>query len=250
MTGVNSGETMTVNVSVTRPPLTIGSTVNYSTSLNGVTLDDWKVFYTEGDYTYLIYGDYMPNAALPSSTGLNKAGDYGIVSYNSREALVNGMTSKSNWDNLLSGTINGHPVNEARTDKVWAIGSPTIELWVDSWNAYSPDDPVTIKYVTQAEADLDENDYLYTEGYAVSDGINWVDSSVFGLTNNNPLYLPDKEGREIYGYWLASPDATDDRKVYMFDSNADMLNGFDHGYYCDEPSFRPVVCLPTSVVNQ
>ena len=44
--------------------LAIGDVVNYSTSLNGVTLDDWKVFYIDGDYTYLIYGDYLPNEAV------------------------------------------------------------------------------------------------------------------------------------------------------------------------------------------
>ena len=111
--------------------LAIGDTVNYSTSMNGVTLDNWKVFYIDGDYTTLIYGDYLPNSAIDTTSSafsnLTKANTYGIYANNNRIQLLDAMQTKSNWDSLLTGTINGETVNETRTSNVWAMGSPTLD---------------------------------------------------------------------------------------------------------------------------
>ena len=122
--------------------LSIGDPVEYSTSLNGITLDDWSVFYVDGNYTYLILDDYLLNSALSDSMkstyNLFTYEVYSVFSTNSREDLVSAMTTKSNWDSLLTGTINGHAVNETRTENVWAMGSPDVELWANSWNVAYP----------------------------------------------------------------------------------------------------------------
>ena len=66
----------------TKNPLGIGDTVNYSTTLNGVTLDNWKVFYVDGDYTYIILNGYLPNSAIDTEqtyfNKLSKSGKYSI----------------------------------------------------------------------------------------------------------------------------------------------------------------------------
>ena len=82
-------------------PLEIGDTVNYSTSLNGVTLKDWSVFYVDGDYTYIILADYLPNSAINTNslTGIATSGTYGIWSSDDdRITLINALLTKSNWD--------------------------------------------------------------------------------------------------------------------------------------------------------
>ena len=57
------------------------------------------------------------------------------------------MVTKSNWDGLLTGTLNGTiTVDESRTANIWAMGSPDIELWVNSWNVSYPDDLLYTRY--------------------------------------------------------------------------------------------------------
>ena len=63
----NLSKTCTIKIT---EPLEIGDIVSYTTSLNGVTLNNWKVFYVDGDYTYIILDDYLPYRAIGSITGL------------------------------------------------------------------------------------------------------------------------------------------------------------------------------------
>ena len=122
----------------------IGSTVNYSTTLNNVTLDNWKVFYNENGYTYLIYGDYLRKSAVPAFTGKQTSDTYGVCTNTNRADLINGLSNKESYDSLLTGTltVNGETkqIAETRTANVWAMGAPTLELWVNSWNTSYPSD--------------------------------------------------------------------------------------------------------------
>ena len=81
--------------------LNIGDTVNYTASMNGVTLNNWKVFYIDGNYTILIYGDYLPNAAIDTTqtgfTNLEKstyAPTYGIYTETNRIDLLDALQTK------------------------------------------------------------------------------------------------------------------------------------------------------------
>ena len=232
--------------------LEIGDSVAYTTTLNGQTLDDWSVFYVDGDYTYLILDDYLPNADISydiqSTHDLSTYKTYCIYYTNSREDLISAMTTKSNWDSLLTGYINGHAVNETRTANVWAMGAPTLDLWVNSWNATYPSDTLYTRYVDTE--DIDDQNFNVT-GYAIGDSANptttYIDLS--GATGaNNTLYFPSIDDEYLYGYWLASPSASTDTEVIRVYSFGQVN---DYGdcpleYY----AFRPVIKLPSSVVNQ
>ena len=96
LSGTLSGTTKIINVKV-KKEYKIGDTVNYSTTLNGQTLSDWKVFYKETkngvDYTYIILGDYLPNAAVSSTvrTTYNLANGDGIYSITISNSLSDGV---------------------------------------------------------------------------------------------------------------------------------------------------------------
>ena len=122
-------------------PLENGTEVDYTTSLNGVTLDNWKVFYSDENYTYIILSDYLPNAAV-NITNIEKNQNYVVYTDENRSTLLNAMSTKSNWNPLLTGTLNGTTIDYSQsTDtNIWAMGAPTIDLWVKSWNKSYSDD--------------------------------------------------------------------------------------------------------------
>ena len=67
---------------------------------------------------------------------------------------------------------------------------------------------------------------------------------------NNTLYYPHKEGidsNKCYGYWLASPSAYSYRIVFCvyYNGNVD-----GHYYYNTYMAGRPVVSLPSNIINQ
>ena len=68
---------------------------------------------------------------------------------------------------------------------------------------------------------------------------------------NNTLYYPHKEGidsNSCYGYWLASPSAFSDEDIMLVG-----CGGWIHSnsnYYGTLMAARPVISLPTSLVNQ
>lgn len=231
-------------------PLEIGDTVNYSTTLNGQTLNNWKVFYVDGDYTYIILDDYLPNSAV-SISGIEKDGTYGVYSNDSREALISAMTTNSNWAGLISnGEINGVALSSdvISDSNVKATGAPTVNLWVNSWNSKYPSDTIYLKEV--GAGDIDNNNF-YATGYGISDTTP-VTSTYVDLSNDtgygNTLYYPHQEDvSSCYGYWLASPSARyDDTVMNVYCGGYVTNNDYNSSNY----AFRPVVCLPSSVVNQ
>ena len=235
--------------------LGIGDTVNYTTTMNGVTLNNWKVFYIDGDYTTLILADYLPNAAIDTTqtgfTNLSKstyAPTYGIYANSSRIQLLDAMTTKSNWTSLLTGTINGTPINYAGTTdtNIWAMGSPTLDLYVNSWNTKYPTDTIYTATTTSAMSDglngyyvgLTENPTTYYLDYQEMQAKEGY---------NNTLYYPHQEVVDkCYAYWLASPSA-DHVNYVMTVYYYGRVNYYGYGNY--GVAFRPVVSLPTNILQ-
>lgn len=190
--------------------LGIGDTVNYTTTMNGVTLNNWKVFYIDGDYTTLILADYLPSAAIDTTqtgfTNLREGGTYGIYTSGNRIQLLDAMTTKSNWTSLLTGSINGIPINYAGTTdtNIWAMGSPTLDLYVNSWNTKYPADTIYTATTVTAMSDG-------LNGYYVGTSENPTEDTIFSYSSegyNNTLYYPHQNDIDAtQGYWLASPSA-------------------------------------------
>ena len=223
----------------------IGDTVNYVTSLNGVTLDNWKVFDIEDGYVYLIYGDYMPNSAVSGKiSNLSTLGSYAVYS-DSRVNLINAMKTKSNWSQLLAGTINGTAIDYTGTTdtNIYANGSPTLELWIDSWNKKYPNDKIYTAYLNNMSDGLNGN-YVGTTENPTSTSIS---SSVMNQKEgySNTLYYPHTSSwKSTYAYWLASPSATGNVMRVGYYGYVDWTAWSGTGL-----ALRPVVCLPSSVLD-
>ena len=214
----NHHTTMTINVTGTEQleppaaPKAIGDTVNYSTTLNGVTLDNWKVFYVDGDYTYLILSDNLPENAIDLQYICEVEGGIGFdgdAYFQEHEytglyhelVLKKALSNRENWDELLTGTINGHVINESRSENIWAAGSPDVELFVNSWNASYPD--AIIHYETENRTDwYDETVIAYSFEELEFGSLSDTDGY------NNTLYFVEQvHSSGAYsddGYWLAS----------------------------------------------
>ena len=232
-----------------QPPVTlnIGDHVNFETTLNGVTLSDWSVFKTEGDYTYIILDDYLPNTAVPAFDGKQTYSTYNVYASSNRKQLIDGLSTKSIWRDLINnGKVNGVDLSsdiKNDLDNVWAMGSPTLEMWVDSWNTMYPEDK------------------LYTaKRTGMSDAVGWgfyvgatenPKSIMISLSNkegyNNPLYYPHKSSYLFcYGYWLASPSAWSAGYVMIVYCNGGVGNDICSGH---NYSARPLVCLPSNILE-
>lgn len=179
----------------------------------------------------------------PKVTGTNSASEY------SNAKMVATLMDTSLWANFATSTkINGL-TNKA--DELSAIGGPTLEMWVKSWNA---------KHGTESD-DTNKLQLYYASnatGYFVGTSANLETSSSHyadqsGTTGyTDPLYYPHKSAVDnCYGYWLASPaaDYLTFRVMHVYCSGyvgfyTNVSNGY---FYGTNYGVRPVVCLPSDI---
>lgn len=249
--GVSSGSEIT--------PSNYGDLVNYSVTVkDGVqvaagtegatTLDNWKVFYNDGTNVYIIYGDYMPNAAVNTEkTGMMVDGIYraywspGILTEPRNEAAVAILTNTDNWSQLVTP--------ELASKGTTATGGATIDIWVNSWNQ---------KGYTKLYTSKDEVGYIIgTTENPTSD--TSVTSDIGSLAVNkidekgakDKLYCPHEQlimdpNMPCLGYWLAAPDSKG--------SSPDQVHLVDYsgsGNNCGNPciGLRGVICLPLALFD-
>ena len=163
------------------------------------------------------------------------------------------MTTKANWDSLLTGTINGKAVDQTSNANAWAMGSPTLDLWVNSWNATYPSDTL----------------YTATTSEAMSDGLNGYYIGTSANPSDYNVYLSDKAGynnilywiskgeyygcaneQGVEGYFLASPSAQYEGLLLSVRSTGSGEVGGGDAYGNMSLAIRPVICLPSNIVNQ
>ena len=179
----------------------------------------------------------------PKVTGTNSASEY------SNAKMVATLMDTSLWANFATSTkINGL-TNKA--DELSAIGGPTLEMWVKSWNA---------KHGTESD-DTNKLQLYYASnatGYVVGTSANletsssWYEDHSGKTGNTDPLYYPHKSAVDnCYGYWLASPaaDYLTFRVMHVYCSGyVGYVTNVSNGYfYGTNYGVRPVVCLPSDI---
>ena len=214
-----------------------GDYVDYPVDLNGDgnTKNDWRIFYKNNEENtnnvFLIAADHVdwsknilntdamqsssniPYQVFWSKDNLEKA----LTSLNASKYMYNQMTqlktSNSNFkavSNLLNTSYWTNMVNT--TYATSAIGSPTIEMFMNSWNEKFSGDTnystLNCKY-----------DYASSgSGYYVGTGTGIPTTTFTSVTGYNKtgadLYWPHTDtvtisGNKIEGYWLSSPSAND-----------------------------------------
>ena len=242
-----------------RNPGTYGNAYSIGAiTVNGVSIaDNWKKFYEDDDFIYVIYGDYYPAVAQTEITSGNaifapartsnssyqtaSTKTYSVNSGANRTALLgylrnhsgyswnttspygdnygNGTTYKS-W-NDLKDAISGLSSMNGKT--ITVQGSPDIDLWVKSWNA---------KYSSSAKlkATKESNGYNIMADTVTSNSnyyINVTQSPYNGANNDtngtgyyDELYFPyTTDKNTATGYWLASPGSSSSSGVcYVYNN--------------------------------
>ena len=219
-----------------------GQEVNY-TSSNGQ--NDWKIFHSDGTNIYLITGNYVKVTNSSGSIDTNKldAGtkmqivsggkDYRVNWNNSslpefntdvssdiiskfkiRTSVFDINSHKNNKNaqcvsTLLNSSLWNSYIDSSKGSNQTAIGGPTVQLWMDSWNARYPNQKL---YCDSA------NDYGYyvrrSSGSAsTAIGINQNKNNGGELFFANNCSLLTDGDDKVTGYWLASTNANNEYLV-------------------------------------
>lgn len=213
----------------------------YTVQASEMSTNVWRLFYQDSNYTYLITDEYV---------GSYKPSDYYTTMKNGDElkyqtgadvstvgqklsSKISTLFTSSNkntnirttaWLTDISDT--GMWSSYKNTDAVFAIGSPTAELFAASYNNRSN------KTTNIIELDLG------TYGYTQNTSNGWL-----SVSDNHGIY---NKSTSSY-WWLASPYSD-------YSGNELRVNGIN-GYLSsgnvdnNSRAVRPIVCIPTSVFN-
>lgn len=236
-----------------------GESVNYTA--NGIS--DWKIFYKnqQTNETFIITSDYLPTGKIPSGAGMTKTQAYAYWNSNSLpeySSIIDDATQNirqrfmMNW-NKSTTSNNMKVVSKLLDTNIWsdfvredlqtkggaAIGSPTLEMWVASWNDWYPTDPIACNTSSN-------------RGYYVGVGTNSGTSTSADLSSKkgykNTLYFPHttRIWENCDGYWIAAPGANsgNDRYVLNIGCGGKIITN-SHG--TTRLTIRPVICLPSTV---
>lgn len=122
-----------------------GKNINYNVTVNGVLLNNWRVFYNDGKNVQIIYGDYLPNALVPEETGLTPVAKtkYNVNS-STRDKLINGLQTNTYWSEfaaITGSTAMGCPTYETITasfEQKYGISWNSNIAQTDSTGVYVP----------------------------------------------------------------------------------------------------------------
>ena len=236
--------------------LTIGEAINmdkygyivpeYTVQTSAMSSDVWRLFYQDSNYTYLIsdeiVGSYRPSeyyTTIKNETGELKyqtGADVSIVGQKLSPKLLEAGTFFVNtytatnirataW---LTDTSETSMWNEyKKNDAIFAIGSPTTELYAASFNA------TRVNEVDKIEPEVGNAGYNYI--------------------NLSELKTDDKYG--IYNkstsssWWIASPAFNPSHGGSNFESII-KNNAFTYDFDSAAYAVRPIVCIQTSVFNE
>ena len=241
---------------------------------DGDTTNDWRIFYNNGENIFIIAGDYVKSDSifldLEAAEMYRVANDPSyskdiyllnwydsvnseitLTSYQGNENINETISSMFMYEKYLTKNPTSTNANAKATASMlsqtawngfkdenyaqYAVGGPTLEMLVTSYNAKGYDDLYT-----------NVNDIGYyvgnTEG-TTSDSYDVKDDTNNG--SDDTLYFPHKDRvGNCFGYWLASPSAryaNGVMGVYFSDINGSAYYG--SSYF----SMRPVVSLKSNV---
>ena len=250
-----------------------GQTVDY-TSQNGQ--NDWKIFHSDGTNIYLITGNYVKvtdnngnidtnklNAGtkmqiasggqnyrvnwnlsnLPSFSTDVSADIISKFKINTSVFNINSKKNNTSYPNaqcvstLLNPSYWTGYIDNSKGNNQTAIGGPTVELWMDSWNARYPGQKV---YCDSAN----ENGYYFNGSNCyIKLNQNQTDGGELYFANN---YRPLRDGNNtVISYWLASPSSS--HPDLLIDVGYDGYVGNYGGYGSNLLGVRPVVCLGSGI---
>ncbi len=194
----------------------------------------WRLFYQDTSCTYII-SDNLDNSVadkvpLRYCENYQNGADVSLVGQKLNPMIKSLFTEENTSNNirvtawLTDAELWSHYTNE---DALFAIGSPTLELIVASYNNRNNKDNII---------EIETNNI----GYSL------IKNSVSELGSNHGIYGSDT----INYYWLASPAGTGygTESEYYVDTDCS-LSVYSYVNTNILP-VRPVVCIPTKIFNQ
>lgn len=242
-----------------------GATVTGLTLNNGDTSTIWKIFYVDQNNIYLIASECI-NATQYVSSDLVNYGDTQQKAYFTKtialpaydggatetaifgEGTVGGTLLKTYLDHLETSNLtknndnmkavafmldttawSGYTDSNQTTKYIdYAIGGPTLEMFVASYGAYY-------------------NKTLYTPlgdtGYYIGDVANATTGSYL-IGESAAVYIPSTLGTNTDSYWLASPSANRNSRLNTVTADG---NIYRSDSYYQHTGFRPVIRLNKNV---
>ena len=240
-----------------------GEKVTNYTCPNTTGVSTWRIFYADAENIYLIADDYISFENAPNGKKgtliTKKRTNYRLSMDNVVVKDYDGATSidsiiankwiSSYWKNNSTSTNpNIKAVAYILDTNAWnplyrgenaeyAIGGPTVEMFVKSWNDTHSGDK-------QIECEAESN----SNGYKVKFANGSYSTYIQGLAQNeyNSIYIKS-DNSNANAMWLASPSAHS--SAYLMSANYyGRLSNYYYGN--DYPGFRPVVCLKSKVKLQ
>lgn len=233
-----------------------GAKVTGYSCANSAGVNGWKIFYADSSNIYLIADDYISYDYCPPSAtkriyknadyrlsfnnvildylGSSNITDEKIKALNNEYFTKGYKNSTATHMKALAYMLDTNVWNVYKGDKAsYAIGGPTIELLMKSYNQ---------KYGVDYRARVKSS-----SGYQISKdgGTTWNDSSSSGmLDRNDSLYILNTSSRAT-GMWIASPSYSGGIGEIMV---ASFTGGIEYtSYDASDPGFRPLVCLNSDV---
>ena len=231
-----------------------GDYVEYNVDLNGdgdIT-NDWRIFYNDGEHIFLIAADYVKNTSSylnNAGTGMTSTSTYSLywssapsTAQDTSNAILFGQTLWIDYSTNNNGRCVSTLLNTGNwtgfvdnTYAEYAVGGPTLEMWVASYNA---------KGYTPLYTNVNNTGYYIGNSEGTTDTYYYVtDDSNNGY--GDTLYFPHQEVvSNCSGYWLASPSAYDTGRVLRVDYDGSVERYFS---YNSSAGVRPLVSLKSEV---
>ena len=254
-----------------------GQPVDY-TSTN--EQNDWKIFHSDGTNIYLITGNYVKVTGSDNSTidtrKLNAGTKMQIASggksyrvnwnssnlpsFNSDVSAdiiskfkintsvfnINSKKNNTSYPNaqcvstLLNPSYWTGYIDNSKGNNQTAIGGPTVQLWMDSWNARYPGQEVYCDSTNANGYYVRKSSGSATTSISLNQNKNNGGELYFA---NNFSNLTDGNNTVDY-YWLASPSAYSSSYLLDVNYNGSVSSYNYNGYY---GGLRPVVCLQSNI---
>ncbi len=201
----------------------------------------WRLFYQNAAYTYLISDNKIPisspleslytTAGWGEKTGadVSKIGQ----ALNPMFKNIGGFTSSNTTENVKAVGYVAEPTKWEKykgTDALFAIGGPSIELFIESFNAAGKVAKDGRKELTVTVTGING----YDDAKATADD--------FKTSQNHGIYRKSTTS----WWWLASPNCDSTGIRIVADRNGSFIDdGKGEGR-----SVRPLICIPTSIFQQ
>lgn len=233
-------------------------------------ISDWRIFYADDENVFLITTDYITSdKVIACNNTMTKQGKYS-VNWSSESIAVASTANVNKFSPVTSETMkwagdysrypNGRFSSTLLDTNKWtafldkedgtgkgkmAIGSPTINMWVASWNEKCPNNKIYCNSSSEYYG-------YYIGNTSVPYGQSMLtisQASEYQKVESDNMYFPHKirlnDNDECQGYWIASPISGNNLSCLI----CVYYNGQISQTWAlaERAALRPVVCLNSDV---